>query len=61
MENKQIESQMLEFLNKKDQEKYAQEEQKRNMIKQMTESNVFQSAAEKIRQEAEQRERQKQE
>jgi hypothetical protein len=26
MENKQIESQMLEFLNKKDQEKYAQEE-----------------------------------
>ena len=40
---------MLEFLQKKDQEKALKEEQKKTMIKQMTEASVHSSAADKQR------------
>ena len=40
---------MLEFLNKKDAEKAASEEQKRNMLKQQTEASIKESHADKMR------------
>ena len=46
---------MLDYFNKKDQDKVSQEEYKKNMTKNLNEANVHHSAAEKRRIESDQR------
>jgi len=50
---------MLEYLNKKDSEKAATEEQKKALLKQQTEASVKESHADKMRQEQLKREKDK--